>query len=102
MGSGCGASTRRLRRCELLLDKQSLYFIFEFLECNLAQLLSRATAGYDDGEVGRLTRMLLDGLGHMHANGFMHRDIKPENVLCDKRGTTLKLADMGLAREVRT
>ena len=76
--------------------------MFEFFDCNLAQLLARAAAPLDDMPVSRLSRMLLEGLGHMHANGFMHRDVKPENVLCDACGSILKLADMGLAREVRS
>lgn len=96
-----GAHPNIVRLKELLLEKQSLFFVFEFLECNLAQLLTRSAA-LDDARVARLSRMLLEGLGHMHANGFMHRDIKPENVLCDAHGSILKLADMGLAREVRS
>ena len=45
---------------------------------------------------------LLAGVGHMHSRGYMHRDLKPENVLSDESGTTLKIADLGLAREIRS
>ena len=37
------------------------------------------------------------GTAAMHAAGYMHRDIKPENVLM--RGPTVKLADLGQARQ---
>lgn len=38
---------------------------------------------------------------HFLATGFFHRDLKPENILCN--GTELvKIADMGLAREIRS
>ena len=42
----------------------------------------------------------LQGLAFMHKYGFFHRDIKPENILLlnDK----VKIADFGLAREIRT
>ena len=36
----------------------------------------------------------------MHKHGFFHRDIKPENLLVN--GETVKVADFGLAREIRS
>lgn len=37
----------------------------------------------------------------MHRHGFFHRDLKPENLLCS--GPDLvKIADFGLAREIRS
>jgi serine/threonine protein kinase len=36
----------------------------------------------------------------MHKHGFFHRDLKPENLLMTKE--TIKLADFGLAREIRS
>merc|ERR550537_1682277 len=38
-------------------------------------------------------------LHHVHKNGYFHRDMKPENLLYS--GDTIKLADFGLAREIR-
>lgn len=35
----------------------------------------------------------------MHKNGYFHRDLKPENLLVVK--DTVKIADFGLAREIR-
>ncbi|VDK29498.1 unnamed protein product [Gongylonema pulchrum] len=44
---------------------------------------------------------VLQGLAYMHKNGFFHRDMKPENIMCN--GTELvKIADFGLAREIRS
>lgn len=58
--------------------------------------------------VGRLTprqmwrtmRPVLSALGAAHRIGMVHRDVKPENVLIavDRAGTTVKVADFGLAR----
>src|SRR4051794_30691636 len=55
-------------------------------------------------EVGRalaITRQLLAGLGHAHAQGIIHRDLKPENlILTDEPGLGehLRILDFGLAK----
>ena len=36
----------------------------------------------------------------MHKHGFFHRDLKPENLLAN--GEEIKIADFGLAREIRS
>jgi serine/threonine protein kinase len=36
----------------------------------------------------------------MHKHGFFHRDLKPENLLI--KGDVCKIADFGLAREIRS
>ena len=44
---------------------------------------------------------VLQGLAFMHKHGYFHRDMKPENLLC--MGPELvKIADFGLAREIRS
>ena len=91
---------------ELILDKEThnLHFVFEFLPCNLHQAIKKATTsgGFSDARVVDMSTGLLSGLAHMHARGFMHRDLKPENILCDEAAICLKIADLGLAREIRS
>lgn len=43
----------------------------------------------------------MQGLAHMHKFGFFHRDLKPENLLCNGP-EQVKIADFGLAREIRS
>ena len=47
-----------------------------------------------------VTYKLLNALQYLHARGIVHRDLKPENMLIS--GNTLKIADFGLAREIRS
>jgi len=41
----------------------------------------------------------MQAMHHVHKHGYFHRDMKPENLLVS--GETVKLADFGLAREIR-
>ena len=41
----------------------------------------------------------IQAVNHVHKHGYFHRDMKPENLLVS--GDTVKLADFGLAREIR-
>lgn len=38
----------------------------------------------------------------MHKNAFFHRDLKPENLLISSETDVIKIADFGLAREIRS
>ena len=40
-------------------------------------------------------------VAYMHQNGYMHRDLKPENFLINPENMQLKLADFGLAKEIK-
>lgn len=43
---------------------------------------------------------LLDGLAHVHAEGWIHRDVKPANIMFEARGRQFpssRLADFGIA-----
>lgn len=43
---------------------------------------------------------LLDGLSHIHSEGWIHRDVKPANIMFEARGTAFpasRLADFGIA-----
>ena len=87
---------------ELVLEKKLLHFVFEFCDSNLYEFLSASSAPLPPARAAEMLAQLLSGVGHIHAHGFMHRDLKPENVLCDAAATHLKVADLGLARELRS
>ena len=41
---------------------------------------------------------ILEGIVYCHQRRIVHRDLKPQNMLISKDGSTVKLADFGLAR----
>ena len=72
---------------------------------NLYDAMREAPAEYHDDErrAASVLRDVLAGLAHMHRRGFFHRDVKPENCLvCRDASRTVKLADLGCARELRS
>merc|ERR1719433_1526782 len=50
-------------------------------------------------KVRNIMLQVIQALHHVHKGGYFHRDMKPENLLVS--GDTVKLADFGLAREIR-
>ena len=52
-------------------------------------------------KVKKIILQVLQGLAFMHKHGYFHRDMKPENLLCTGPDN-VKIADFGLAKEVRS
>ncbi|KIH62215.1 hypothetical protein ANCDUO_07503 [Ancylostoma duodenale] len=68
---------------------------------NLYELMKDRDRYFPEGVIRNIIYQILQGLAFMHRNGYFHRDMKPENIMCN--GTELvKIADFGLAREVRS
>lgn len=86
---------------EVIRENDHLYFIFEFMKENLYQLMKDRTRLFPESAVRNIMFQILQGLAFIHKHGFFHRDMKPENLLC--MGPELvKIADFGLAREIRS
>ncbi|KAG0031031.1 hypothetical protein BGZ81_001881, partial [Podila clonocystis] len=83
------------------LDKKELHMVFELMDGNLYQLIKdRNGAFLEEERIRSMVFQVLRGLHHMHSNGIMHRDMKPENLLVT--GDIVKIADFGLAREIKS
>ncbi|XP_077480422.1 serine/threonine-protein kinase MAK isoform X3 [Stigmatopora argus] len=87
---------------EVIRENDHLYFVFEYMKENLYQLMKdRENKMFSENELRNILFQVLAGLAFVHKHGFFHRDMKPENLLC--MGPELvKIADFGLAREIRS
>ncbi|XP_072952626.1 probable serine/threonine-protein kinase At1g54610 isoform X1 [Typha angustifolia] len=74
----------------------SIYLVFNFMQSDLARVISRPDERLTEPQVKCFMQQLLSGLQHCHERGILHRDIKGSNLLIDNYGV-LKIADFGLA-----
>lgn len=83
---------------EVVRENNELFFIFEYMEYNLYQIMKEHQRPFSEEEIRNFLTQVLQGLAHMHRNGYFHRDLKPENLLVTN--DVIKIADFGLVREV--
>jgi protein kinase len=81
-------------------ENDRLFLVFECLHGSLLQTIRDHNGPFTEPEVRFIVSQVLEGLAFAHRMGFFHRDIKPENLLWS--GDVLKIADFGLAREIRS
>ncbi|KAH8413126.1 hypothetical protein KR009_008187 [Drosophila setifemur] len=86
---------------EVIRENDTLYFVFEYMKENLYQMIKDRDTHLPEPELKSILFQVLTGLAFMHRHGFFHRDLKPENLLCSGP-ELIKIADFGLAREVRS
>ena len=85
---------------EVIRENDELFFVFEYLECNLYQMIKDRDRLLPEHKIRNWMFQILQGLAYIHKHGFFHRDLKPENILVS--GDRVKLCDFGLAREIRS
>lgn len=73
------------------------FIVMEYVE---GETLSSRLEREDDFsllDVINICSQLVSALAYAHESGVVHRDVKPDNILCSPCGTTVKLADFGVA-----
>ena len=91
----------KLKQIIFIKESGTLNLIFEYMEKDLFELMkSRSSKKMSESQIRNIAYQTLLGLSFMHKYGFFHRDMKPENLLVI--GDTVKIADFGLAREIRS
>ncbi|XP_005187346.2 serine/threonine-protein kinase dyf-5 isoform X1 [Musca domestica] len=86
---------------EVIRENDTLYFVFEYMKENLYQMIKDRDTHLPEPTLKSILFQVLTGLAFMHRHGFFHRDLKPENLLCSGP-ELIKIADFGLAREIRS
>lgn len=86
---------------EVIRENNRLYFVFEYIKGDLLGLMRETPDPFSEASVRTIVFQILQALSYMHRNGFFHRDLKPENILCSSP-ELVKIADFGLAREIRS
>ena len=81
-----------------------LFLVFEYVDTNLFHMYQdykKQGKQMPESQVKTIIYQTACGLAYMHKNGFFHRDMKPENQLINPKNV-VKIADFGLAREIRS
>jgi len=74
------------------------YFVMEYVEGETIADDLAAGKVFEEAEALDIIIQVANALAHAHACSLIHRDVKPKNIMISTDGT-VKLADMGLARE---
>ena len=74
------------------------YFVMEYVEGKTLHEDLAAGKVFSEKEAVNIIIQVANALAHAHERSLIHRDVKPKNIIIDASGT-VKLADMGLARE---
>ncbi len=75
------------------------YFVMEYIDGQTVYDELANGKPMEESEALRVVLQCARALQHAHAQGLVHRDVKPKNLMVTREGV-VKLADMGLAREV--
>lgn len=93
-----------IKLIEVIRSNDELFCVFEYAPKTLYSLyLSYKEKGQPlpENMIKSFIYETSQGLAYMHKNGFFHRDMKPENLLLTE-DNKIKIADFGLAREIRS
>jgi len=74
------------------------YLVMEFVDGPSLRAVLHVRGRLPAAEALTVVEAVSAALGEAHGRGIVHRDVKPENVLLGRDGSTVKLADFGLAR----
>ena len=78
---------------EVVLERNALHFVFEFLDMNVYQLMKERKKLFPENIIRNIMFQSLQALSYMHKQNYFHRDLKPENLLVYH--DTVKIADFG-------
>ncbi|KAL9079941.1 MAG: hypothetical protein Q9159_007684, partial [Coniocarpon cinnabarinum] len=88
-----------LSMLKVLDDQDCTYVILEYCSDGdlFVNITDRGRYAGNDFLAKSVFLQILDAVEHCHSQNIFHRDLKPENILVSEHGTSVKLADFGLA-----
>ena len=89
-----------LKLFQVYETKHSIYLVLEVLKGGELIKKIKEKSLYEEKDITKLMRNILEALEHLHDIGIMHRDLKPENLLLksmDENVQEVVIADFGLA-----
>jgi len=75
------------------------YFVMEYIDGKTVYDVLAKQKWLNEKQALDIVIQVARALQHAHSKGLIHRDVKPKNIMITRAGI-VKLADMGLAREV--
>eukprot|EP01061_Rhynchopus_euleeides_P018239 TRINITY_DN3014_c0_g1_i1.p1 TRINITY_DN3014_c0_g1~~TRINITY_DN3014_c0_g1_i1.p1 ORF type:complete len:400 (+),score=107.37 TRINITY_DN3014_c0_g1_i1:57-1256(+) len=79
-------------------DYEDVYVVTDLMDCDLKYCLKNKSQDLGQDHYQYFLSQILNGVHAMHSANVLHRDLKPENIFV-KADCTLKIGDLGLARE---
>lgn len=76
-----------------------VFMVFEFVDYDLSAILKARFFDISVDLIKSFIYQLIVGVNYLHERNILHRDIKGANLLIT-RGNVLKIADLGLARNI--
>jgi len=74
---------------EVIRQNNELFFVFEFMDKNMYELLKekqlQTPSGFRPKTIRNIMYQCFQALAYMHKQGYFHRDIKPENILVKQK-----------------
>ena len=105
------SSLRKLKHPNIIKLKEvfklenELFLVFEYCEKNLFKFYTENFKNkkkkMPELKIKKIIYQITKALSYMHKKGYFHRDMKPENLLINS-SENIKIADFGLAREIRS
>ncbi len=77
---------------------QAPYIMMELLEGRPLSELLKSGEKLPMDVILKIAIQIADALDYAHAKGVVHRDVKPDNIIVGADGSSIKIADFGIAR----
>lgn len=85
-------------------ERMSMFIILEYCPggdlSKKVDLRRKSRKFFSEEYIWFLFHQMVLGVQHLHINGIIHRDLKLLNVVLSKKDTVVKIADLGVSRQV--